>query len=78
MWAVGTKPGMARKMGSTAGEVVDRIRINGDSSDFHIAIVPPFAALLSRGRSGQNESSLLRLNENLPENIENMFDRLQW
>ena len=64
-------------IGSTAGEVVVRTRMYGESSAFHIAIVPPLAALDSSGRLGQNESSPFKLKENVPENIENIGDKSQ-
>ena len=48
MCAVCSKSGMARKMGRTAGEVVGSTRVNGESVDFHIAIVPPCNPIFQR------------------------------
>ena len=60
MWREAERPGMARRMGRTAGEVVGSTVTKGSRLACHIAIVPPQAFLWSRARVGRRVSSLFR------------------
>lgn len=52
MWALGDRPGMDRRRGRTAAEVVGRMVMKGSRAECHMHRVPPFALRLSNASSG--------------------------
>jgi hypothetical protein len=60
IWMEGDSPGMERRIGSTAEEVVGRIVTKGSRLECQRARVPPQARRWSMAMEGRFESSLLR------------------